>query len=238
MGSLPMPHIRIAFPSRRGWVVALLLLLAPSAAVADDLYFITVYGAQRRPINQPRYTHTWVNLVHLNGCGPDVRSYRVEMFTISWLPADLEVKPAKLHTEPGRNLTHQETIAWCADNCMEIAQFGPYQICPTLYELMLIRYGKLASGTIQYRASDLLNLRKGIDEVCNCIYAVLDFEERDPAIRPITLGFGYKASAFVSRRLQPYYVNDGETYPWVSEMVGVSTYPVVRVGWQARRKNY
>jgi hypothetical protein len=230
-----MPHDRTS-RYRASWLAGILMVLLPGTAAAEDLYFVIVYGAQRRPINQPRYTHTWATFVHLNGCGPDPRTYQATFFTISWLPATLEIKPGRLRPEQGRNLTHAETVAWCEQNCMEIAQFGPYQTRPELFELCLHRWGHLERGEFQYRATDVLNGRAW-REVCNCIYAVLDFDERDPAIRPVTFGFGYRASAFVTRRLQSWYSDGDREHHWVSEMIGAQTYPTVRVGPAARLRN-
>jgi hypothetical protein len=205
-----------------------LLMLTPASAPAEDLYFVTIYGAQRPIINQPRYTHTWVTLVHLCGAGCDPRTYRAESFTISWLSADLNVDPKKLKAQPGRNLTLQETLDWCAQNRMEVAQFGPYQCQPELYERMLLRWERLERGDMRYRASDLLNGRG--DEVCNCIYAVLDIDGRDRVFRPVTLGFGQRGSAFVARRLSQFMIDDGRKHLWVNEMIGRENYPEIRRG--------
>jgi hypothetical protein len=210
---------------RRISLLAFAIWLAiPVAAEASDLYFMIVYGAQRPIINQPRYSHTWATFVKLSGEGADPRKYAARSITISWLPQTLEVRPLWVVAEPGVNLTHARTVAWCDQNGMEISQFGPYQIEPRLWELAYQRFQKMAEGEVMYRASDLLNRPGREPEVCNCIYAVLDLDGRDPAFRPVTLGFGEIGSAFVVRRLSQYIVCRKQTHPWVSEMVGACTY--------------
>ncbi len=204
-------------------IIALAILALPADAPAADLYFMTVYGAQRPVINRPKYTHTWATFIRLSGEGDDPRRYRAQAFTISWLPRTLEVRPLDLRAEPGINLNLQDTIAWCDKNRMDIAQFGPYQIEPELWLRAFRRFDRLERGELQYRASDLINAPR-FQEACNCIYAVLDNDNRDPAFRPVTLGFGDIGSAFVARRLAPSIIDRRSTYPWVSEMIGVRNY--------------
>lgn len=206
-------------------LIALFLLISP-AAHADDLYFVTVYGAQRPVINQARFTHTWATFIRLSGPNHSA----VETFTIGWLPASLEVRPDRLRAEPGVNLAHEDTVAWCAKNRMQISQYGPYQAQPRLWELAIRRYSDLESGAIMYRASDLINRPGQNPEVCNCIYAVLDIDGRDPAIRVVSLGFGQRGSAFVARRLSRWMIDEHQTHPWVNEMIGRENYPTVRRG--------
>jgi hypothetical protein len=207
-------------------LIVLALLASPPALRAGDVYFMTVYGAQRPVINQPRYTHTWATFIRLSGEGCELRQYTAQAFTISWLPATLKVRPSAIHPEPGVNLTLQKTLEWCAANRMETKQLGPYQISQDLWNLAFRRFDQLESGGMQYRASDLFNAGRS-GGVCNCIYSVLDLEGRDPAFRPVTLGFGDLGSWFVARRLTPYIVNRRVTYPWVSDMIGVRNFPQV-----------
>lgn len=222
----------MTFPRRRSdCFVALVVLAIGPPARGADLYFMTVYGAQRPVVNQPRYSHTWATFVRLTGNGPDPRRYTAQTITISWLPETLEVRPLELRAEPGVNLTQQQTAAWCEKYRMEIAQFGPYQIEPRLWELAFRRFDRLERGELMYRASDLFSRpNKKHPEVCNCIYAVLDLDGRDPAFRPVTLGFGYIGSAFVTRRLSPYIIDPDRTHPWVAGMSGTDNYPDVRPG--------
>jgi hypothetical protein len=218
-----MTGIRKLHQLRIRLIIALAIFALPVEAPAADLYFMTVYGAQRPIINRPKYTHTWATFIRLSGEGTDPRTYQAQAFTISWLPRTLEVRPLDLRAEPGINLNLQDTIAWCDKNRMEIAQFGPYQITPDLWLRAFRRLDRLESGELQYRASDLINAPR-FQEACNCIYAVLDNDNRDPAFRPVTLGFGDIGSAFVARRLAASIIDRRRIHPWVSEMIGVRNY--------------
>lgn len=210
--------------ARLSLFIGLAALAVPGEATAADYYFMTIYGAQRPIINRPRYTHTWATFIRVSGEGSDLRRYRAQQFTISWLPRTLEVRPLDLVPEPGANLTLRRTLAYCDDNRMEIAQLGPYQVDVDLWNLAFRRFDRLERGELMYRASDIFNRPGRQTEVCNCIYAVLDLDGRDPAFRPVTLGFGFIGSAFVARRLSSHIIEPRRTYPWVSDMIGVRNY--------------
>jgi hypothetical protein len=199
-------------------------LAIPGEAAAADYYFMTVYGAQRPIINRPRYAHTWATFIRLSGEGNDLRRYRAQSFTISWMPRTLDVHPLDLQPEPGINLNLRDTIDWCDKNRVEIAQLGPYQVDVDLWNLAFRRFDRLERGELMYRASDIFNRPGRKPEVCNCIYAVLDLDGRNPAFRPVTLGFGNIGSAFVARQLSCHIIEPRRTYPCVSEMIGVRNY--------------
>ena len=215
-----------------GWLLTVVAIGSPASAQAEEYYFTTIYGAQRPILNQPRYTHTWAGFVKLSGEGCDLRTYQAEFFTISWLAESLEVNPRRFRAEPGINLTQTKTEEWCEQNRMEIAQFGPYQIKPELYTLALQRWQQLERREMQYHASDLLNSSRS-GAICNCIYSVLDIDGRDPTFRFVTLGFGYKGSAFVDRRYSKWIIDRDKNFLWVNERVGIQNYPPVRMGLAA-----
>jgi hypothetical protein len=205
-------------------LIALATLGVPNESGATDYYFMTVYGAQRPVINRPRYAHTWATFIKVSGQGHDLRTYRAYSFTISWMPRTLEVNPLDFRAEPGINLTLKDTIAYCDRIRSEISQFGPYQVQPELWNQAFRRFDRLERRELMYRASDILNRPNREPEVTNCIYAVLDMDSRNPAFRPVTLGFGNIGSAFVARQLSCYIIEPRRTYPWVSDMIGVCNY--------------
>jgi hypothetical protein len=195
---------------------------------AEERYFTTIYSAQRPIINLPQFTHTWVTFVKLTRSHPQEK-YQVETFTISWLPVTLEVRPRKIIGEPGRNLTPRETIDWCHENRMEIRQFGPFEVQSELFELMRERHGQFERGEKKYRASDIIHLT-GEEEASNCTYAVVAPVARQQRFRPVTLGFGYIAGAYVMRRYSDYILDDTHAEHWVSELTGVETFRQMRLG--------
>jgi hypothetical protein len=144
-----MKLIRIA-------VLALICCPAASGSFAEERYFVTVYSAQLPTINLPRYAHTWGTFVKLSR-EDEHGEYSVEAFTISWLPATLDVRPARLRPEVGVNLTLRETIDYCASKNMEVRQLGPYPIDPELYRIERERYDSLQRGERLYVAGDLMN---------------------------------------------------------------------------------
>ena len=210
-------------PIRVAVFVALAAFMIPHHAAGGDVYFMTVYGSQRPVINRPCLSHTWATFIRISGDDTDPQKNQVQSFTISWLPQTLVIRSHDLRSEPGVNLNLQDTIAWCEKNRVEIEQFGPYQITPELWASACARREQLERGDLEYRSADVINL-PFFRRACNCIYAVLDHDCREPAVRSVTLGFGHLASAQVARKLSPHIVGKGQTHPWVSELIGVCNY--------------
>ena len=77
-------------------MLTFLVVAAALGAPADPppaRYFFILYGGQSLPF-KPRTAHTWATFVKAT---PDAAGViGVESFTISWLPAEGEVKPWKL----------------------------------------------------------------------------------------------------------------------------------------------
>lgn len=214
----------------RFFAASFLLLIGstPAALRAEELYFTTVYSAQRPIVNLPKYTHTWATFVKLTRCKP-TDPYKLETFTISWLPVTLKVQPLHIRSEPGINLPLKETIAWCHENEMEIRQFGPFPIKKELYDLEHERWGVFERGERMYRASDIINA-PAEETSCNCTYAVAAPVARVQRFRPVTLGFGFIAGAYVMRRFDGYVLDDTKTHPWVSDLLGVENFRQMRLG--------
>src|SRR6516165_10764118 len=73
-----------------------------------ERYYVFLFGSQDRT-RRPAYTHTWATAVRAvdQPAGPPV----LEMNTISWMPATLEINTLSRRVEPGVNLTLDESIA-------------------------------------------------------------------------------------------------------------------------------
>src|SRR5689334_15600040 len=78
-------------------------LLGATPVQADEFYFVAIFGSESVP-KQVRYTHSWATFIKLSGCGSDLNTYRMEAFTISWMPATLEIRPLAPLPEKGVNL--------------------------------------------------------------------------------------------------------------------------------------
>src|SRR5262245_46336323 len=71
--------------------------LLATPAPADERYYILVFGSQTTP-KLARYTHTWATMVR-TGTLPGRSEPVLEVSTISWMPASLEIRPARLSVE-------------------------------------------------------------------------------------------------------------------------------------------
>lgn len=135
-------------------VIALLTLVAisPSTSPAKEpaSYFLVIYGAESEPY-RTRFTHTWATVLRL--CHSDSGTPLLELNTISWMPATLKIRPLALQTEPGVNLSLDETFAWIDSIQAEVSIWGPFAISESQYVNFLRRKNMLESGQVAYRAS-------------------------------------------------------------------------------------
>lgn len=127
--------------------VAVLLLL-PANALAQDSYYITVFGSGSNPLRAKR-THTFATFTHVTEtlAGP-----LVENHTISWMPATLNIRPFAVRSEAGVNLTQEQSLQWAASHGIRTSVWGPFQISPERFSMYLDRMADLESGRIKYRA--------------------------------------------------------------------------------------
>src|SRR5207245_2376644 len=147
--------------SHRSWgiatvkpvVVLAILLWVPSSGLASEYYFVTVFASQRR-LKQPEHAHSFAVFVRLRGEGCDLSKYQMEYFTISWLPATLDVRLFTLQPQEGVNLELHETIVWALDDRQIVSYWGPYQITPDFYARAYRGAAVLNSGAVRYKAVD------------------------------------------------------------------------------------
>lgn len=209
-------------PSTPIRLLALLAALVPGTAHAEEYYFVTVFGSQRA-LNRPKYTHSFALFVKATGCGPDMRTYDLQTHLISWMPATLEIRPYALKPEPGVNLDLKSTFDWAFGTRQHVAQWGPYQIDPYLYDVAVNRVAQLQGGAIQYRSGDLWPSR---DDQANCIFAILAAFD-DESLGVTTLAYGQKASWLITRRMRPWIINAEQTHDWLNSRLGLDGYPIV-----------
>src|SRR5437899_9593298 len=159
--------------SRRVLITALAILCLAPAARADTFY-VVVFGAQSKP-QRPKYSHSWATFVRIPGspCGPPTGDAgAAEVFTISWMPAAIEVHPNRMLPEPGINLDLPTSFDVVLSQCEEVSAWGPLQIQKELYCLARRHSQRLASGEVRYTTIDFAHnpLR-----VSNCIHALTVF---------------------------------------------------------------
>ena len=133
------------------FVAALLLATRASAADPDgSRYFFILFGGQSVPF-RARTAHTWATYVKTVPQADG--GVTVEYFTVSWLPADLDVKPLKLRTVAGHNWTLEETLALAATQHNRISVWGPYEIDEPRFAFAEEQRQRLESEVPRYRGS-------------------------------------------------------------------------------------
>ena len=208
------------------------LVLASAAwesdARAEERYYIIIFGSQSTP-RLARYTHTWATFVKASGEGPDSCMYHIdEVFTISWLPANLKVRALRLWAQQGVNLDLGTTLAYVLQR-ERVSEWGPFQISPRLYYRALQRKAELESGSVKYKAIDP-NFGPRARYVSDCIHAITDIDpEYDRSYYREVRRFGEAAShwlayQFVSRGR---FINLGENLDWINQRLGLCNYPIV-----------
>ena len=211
---------------RRGMVgifLALVLGLGPARVRGDERYYVLIFGAQPTP-KIIKDAHTWATFVRTVGEGPDPAGYRVEAHTISFVPADLQVRTFALRPEPGANLDLAGSLAYARDHGAAVTAWGPFPMRPDVYRKSLEIWSLVASGAVEYRAIDTLRTTL----ISDCIHAVTavdpDFGRGHyPLIRT-----GKSASRYIARQLVKRAV-PGRVLPdqtWLISALGLDGQPV------------
>ena len=131
------------------------IVIASSAAEArgDEFYYVMIFGSQSKP-KLLQYTHTWATFIRACDNDGDVYRSPLQVDTISWLAADLEVRPFRLRAEPGRNLDLETTLHVVFATHQRVSEWGPYEISPEFYEEAMRQKARFESGQVKYKAID------------------------------------------------------------------------------------
>ena len=99
------------------------------------------------------YTHTWATLVRAvepaGACEPVI-----EVHTISWLPAKLDIDALSHRIEPGANVDLHSTIRNSLRTRQTIAMWGPYEVWHGFAHRFLAQKAFLESGAVGYQCID------------------------------------------------------------------------------------
>ena len=158
-----MRRLRVALA---GILVGLLGGLEATPAWGDERHYVVIFGAQPSP-KVIRYAHTWATFVRVVGDEADPATCQLFAHTISFYPADLDVRPFALRAEPGVNLDLAATLALMRQNRANVTAWGPFLMRPEVYQKSVEVWSQFGSGAIDYRAIDTFN--KDVDD---CIHAV------------------------------------------------------------------
>jgi hypothetical protein len=183
-----------------------------------------LFGAQSVPY-QVRYTHTWATVVRT--AVTPAGEYPVEIHTVSWMPATLQIRPLALRPEPGVNLNLAETFAWVATFDGRVSCWGPYEIRADRYQRYVARKEELVNEGFQYRAIGALT-RTG--EVSNCGQS---FARASPTVGRFLQPTPAPGENGTSRLMQRYLRADGleeapPTHDWILQVIGADRYQFTR----------
>jgi hypothetical protein len=195
---------------------------ATAQPAASERYYITIFGAQSVPF-RARYTHTWATFAR-TVASPSGEQL-VEVTTISWMPATLQIRPFAVRPEPGVNLSLADTFAWISSFNGRVSVWGPYEISAERYALALARKAELESGSVSYRATGTFT---GNSKVSNCGQSftqaapLLSFGYQQPTPAPGINGTGRLA---VRSSTSGEFINPEVTYNWLLSAIGANQYP-------------
>lgn len=114
---------------------------------------VTVWSYQTEPIRLI-HCHTWATFERGG-----------ETFTISWYPSG-DAKLIGGRPQPGKNMSHAETLAYAQKSGAKIRSYGPHPLTPEQWQQAKQRHDDLQAGKISYVTQSWR--RDG----CNCIQAL------------------------------------------------------------------
>jgi hypothetical protein len=207
------------------WMTLVWLLSARSPAGAAESYYLLVFASQNHPVNDPDLAHSFATFVRVTGDAPPTQADRFEAFTISWLPATLQVQTRRLLPEPGVNLDLHASLDLAYRRGLRVSVWGPYQIERRLYEDALARKTQLEGGGMRYKAVDT---GYPTDQVSNCIHAITDLALRVPRLRVGTPVWGDPASYFMALAFRQWVIRADHDHDWVLERLDLASRPLTR----------
>jgi hypothetical protein len=214
---------RIALPV----LLAAAWMLSYSGPVeGGERYFLMVFGSQSTP-KSPRFSHCFGTILRVADPGPGGTPVLEDSFTISWMPATLEIRPLALRAEPGVNLGLKETLDWACSHCQRVSQWGPYEIQPCAYQRILKNFGRIEKGEYLYKAIDVCRRWHGTS---SCIHALSGAgTEEGWSPLPLVL-YGEDASRCIVRRcLKQGDIIDARTgqFAWLNGALGLDCFPII-----------
>ena len=208
-------------------VAGLLVASFAAEASADDRYFVMIFGSESVP-KRARYTHTWATVVRAVPESGDKEAYTLESQTISWMPANLVIRPLALRPECGVNLSLQATLrdSACKGEC--IAMWGPYELTPErgpiIWERAACQINRLNSGAVLYKCVDPDRGPRST-YIADCIHAVTDLDRHLPRTSYNEfIHNGMDASLNVVHVMASRHRFDPSvTHDWVAQALGVGS---------------
>lgn len=162
--------------------------------------FVLIWASQRVP-RTARYSHTFVTVVRAAARVPGSVEI-LEVHTISWLPATLDIRPLAVRPEPGVNLTLAETLAYARRNGERVSLWGPFECRTSFYRRFLVQKHFLETSGIGYQCVDNIGEAARTGNGCNCIHAIADADPEFGRDNYPLIWFGDPASEHIANRLR------------------------------------
>ena len=200
--------------------------LAYTPPPPDQRQYVIVFASQSTP-KQAKYTHTWATAVRVTNDSQGALP-AMEVNTISWMPATLDIHPLHFRTEPGVNLDLDTTIREMLKHDEKIAMWGPYEIGRGSYLRFVTQKDFLQSGAIGYQCIDSVGEAARTGNGCDCIHAITDMDPIYSRLRyPLSFN-GFSASRHVVHELmiRPVIYNPETTHDWLIPVLGLDKYPI------------
>ena len=226
--------VRPPTPARDLDNIALLAAPVPE----NEHYYVLLFGSQTMP-RIPRYTHTWVTMVKTiepPGCPPQA----LDVATISWLPATLNVRPYRFRVEKGIDLDLCATLKEVLHHGERVSLWGPYETWNGLYQRFLTQKAFLESDVIGYQCTDSFGEAPRTGNGCNCFHALSDMDPDFDRRQYPLIEFGNPASKNIVRQLfeRPILIRPHQTHDWLIPALGLDCYPIVHRRYNGPAKEF
>jgi hypothetical protein len=170
---------------------------AAAAYPPTDRFLVAVFGSERR-VATPGRCHTWATAVRLTEGG-------VEAVSVSWMPATLDIDPGRLRTEPGVNLSHDQSLAYAAADGQRVTGWGPYPVTPACFHRLRLQAEWLEAGAVAYQSLDTVGEAGRTGAGTNCLHALMDLRAEFGRLRyPLVAGYGATGGRWAAWRLRRF----------------------------------
>jgi hypothetical protein len=203
--------------------------LAQTPPTPNVRHYLILFGSEAGCPKKPELTHTWATLVTAT-CVPGGGEPHLDVETISWLPANLHIRPDSKEVEPGKNFDLETTLGESVRTNQDIAMWGPYEVWHGFAHRFRVQKEFLESGRVGYQCIDSRGEAARTGTGHNCIHAVTDMDPLFGRGRYILAFYGQAATRnFLGRLMKaPEIIDPPTTHDWIVPRIGLDRYPIVK----------
>lgn len=203
--------------------------LGREPTLPSERYFSLIFGSQSTSILFPRQTHTWTAVVKVTESALGAPQ-SLEISTISWMPASLQIRPLHFCVEPGANLELHQTIRQMLSRGQRVSLWGPYEIIPGQYKKILMQKEFVESGRIGYQCIDTLSEAAHRGNGSDCIHAITDMDSMFSRGGYPLSRFGERASEHIVEQImvRDIVINPSADHNWLFKELGLDRYAICR----------